>query len=228
MSVPSAQADLQSPASRPVGRPPKVDRATIADAVLEVGLSRATMATVANHLGISVPGLYYHVRNRKELLLLAAERTLAAVELPEDRGQHWTEWLREWARYSRQALADEPEVFRQYLEGALATERVVEVADSVIRVLARHGFTPREALAAWAAVGSVAVGAAAQSVGQSAATAAGRSPAAEWHRILAARGVRTEAFGMEFDLEASFEDELTTMLIGLAARRGESWEHLGR
>jgi AcrR family transcriptional regulator len=209
-----------------VGRPPRVDREAIADAVLEIGLSRATMAAVANHLGISVPGLYYHVRNRKELLLLAAERSLAAVAVPEDRGQHWTEWLREWARYSHQVLADEPEVFRQYLEGALATERVVEVADSVIQVLARHGFEPREALAAWAAVGSIAVGTAAQAVGQAAATAAGRPPAAEWHRALAARGERGPVVEIQFDTHAAFEEELSTMLIGLAVRRGEPWEHL--
>jgi AcrR family transcriptional regulator len=220
-------------APRPVGRPPRVDREAIADAVLAIGLGRATMAAVADRLGISAAGLYYHVRNRKELLLLAAERTLAAVELPEDRGQHWATWLREWARYSHQALVSEPEVFRQYLEGAVATERVVEVADSVIRVLARHGFTPSEALAAWAAVGTLAVGAAAEGLGEAAATASGRPPAAEWHRVLAARpddelpGARSATADMLTpDGPAAFEDELTTLLIGIAVRRGEPWQRL--
>jgi AcrR family transcriptional regulator len=226
-------ADTTATAPRPVGRPPRVDRDAIADAVLQIGLSRATMAAVADRLGMSAAGLYYHVRNRKELLILAAERSLAAVELPEDRGQHWAEWLREWARYSHQSLAGEPEVFRQYLEGAVATERVVEVADSVIRVLARHGFTPSEAVAAWAAVGTLAVGAAAKSLRQAAATASGRPAVAEWHRILAARpedelpgARRVTADVLAHGGSAAFEDELTTLLIGIAVRRGEPWEHL--
>lgn len=227
-SAPSAPPGAAA-TSRPVGRPPRVDREAIADAVLEIGLGNATMAAVADRLGISVAGLYYHVRNRKELLVLAAERSLSLVALPDDRGQHWAQWLREWARYSFAALTDEPEVFRQYVEGAVSTERVLEVADIVIQVLSRHGFSPDEALDAWSAVGTVAVGAAAEVAGQAAATAGGRPPAAEWHRVLATRdgqlpGVRQVTVEQRVDVQTRFENELTTMLVGIAARRGERWD----
>jgi AcrR family transcriptional regulator len=223
-------SDTATVTPRPVGRPPRIDRQAIADAVLEIGLSRASMKAVAEHLGVSVGGLYHHVRNRSELLMLAAERSLGAVELPEDRGQHWAEWLREWGRYSRNAFVEQPAVFEQFLAGAVAAERVVEVSDSVIQVLTRQGFTPREALAAWDAVGRLALGAAAESVRQSAAARSGRSLAAEWQRVLGmlppdalpgARAISSEAL---WDLEAAFEEELTTLLIGVAVRRGEPWE----
>jgi AcrR family transcriptional regulator len=219
-------------ATRPVGRPARIDREAIADAVLEIGLGNASMKAVAEHLGVSVPGLYHHVRNRNELLLLAAERSMATMALPEHRGEHWAEWLRQWARYSRSAMVEEPQVFEQFLAGAVSWERLVEVADHVIGVLTRQGFTPLEALAAWDAVGRLALGAAAEAVRVGEASRSGRPPVAEWHRILSSAGphelvgARAVLEARDWDLEAAFEDELTTLLVGISVRRGEPWEHL--
>ena len=218
--------------ARQVGRPARIDRDAIADAVLEIGLANASMKAVAEHLGVSVPGLYHHVRNRNELLLLAAERSMATMALPEHRGEHWAEWLRQWGRYSRSAMVEEPKVFEQYLAGAVSWERLVEVADHVIGVLTRQGFTPLEALAAWDAVGRLALGAAAEALRVEQASRAGRPPIAEWHRILAAAGpdelagARAVLETRDWDLAAAFEDELTTLLVGIAVRRGEHWEPL--
>jgi AcrR family transcriptional regulator len=219
-------------ATRPVGRPARIDRDAIADAVLEIGLGKASMKAVAEHLGVSVPGLYHHVHNRKELLLLAAERSMATMALPEHRGEHWAEWLRQWARYSRSAMVDEPQVFEQFLAGAVSWERVVEVVDHVIGVLTQQGFTALQALAAWDAVGRLALGAAAEAVRFDQGSRSGRLPVAEWHRILAAAGpdqllgARAVLESRDWDLEAAFEDELTTLLVGIAVRRGEQWEPL--
>ncbi len=210
-----------------VGRPPRVDRDDIAEAVLEIGLEQSSMKAVAAQLGISVPGLYHHVRNRKELLLLAAERSLARVRLPEDRGQHWSTWLREWGRYSRTALVEDPEVFNQYLIGAVSWDQMVEVVDSVIQVLTRQGFTPAEAMSAWDAVGRCAVGSVVQELRVRAATEAGRPPLAELLRLLSdrpgeeLRGVRAVVDAAAVGEDERFEDDLTTVLVGIAARRGE-------
>jgi AcrR family transcriptional regulator len=211
-----------------VGRPPRIDRDAIAAAVLDIGLERASMKAVAERLGVSVPGLYHHVRNRKELLLLAAERSMADVRVPEDRGQHWSEWLREWARYSRASLADDPELFNQFLSGALSWDSMVEVIDSVILVLNRQGFTPVEAKAAWDAVGRVALGSVVETIRQRAATRAGHPRAAELHKILARRdraslsGVRAVVDWVPHP-DAELEEDLTTLLVGIAVRRGEPW-----
>ncbi len=215
---------------RRVGRPPRIDRAAIADAVLEIGLADSSMKAVAAHLGVSVPGLYHHVKNRKELLLIAAERSLARMRLPEDRGQHWSEWLREWARYSRRAFVEDPEVFDQFLRGAVSWERVVEVMDSVIQILTRQGFTADEALGTWEAVGRCTVGSAVDAIRQRWATDAGHPPLAELHRVLARHapnelaGARAVVEALPVDREAEFDDEVTTLLVGIAVRRGEPWE----
>src|SRR5580700_1823236 len=144
------------PTGRRVGRPARIDRDAIAQAVLEIGLEQSSMKAVAEHRGVSVPGLYHHVRNRKELLLLAAQRSMAQMKLPNHEGKHWSEWLREWGRYSRNAFVEEPEVFAQYLSGAVSWDQVVEVVDSAVQILTRQGFTPDAALQAWGAVGTCA------------------------------------------------------------------------
>jgi AcrR family transcriptional regulator len=213
-----------------VGRPPKIDRHAIADAVLEIGLENSSMKAVAQHLGVSAPGLYHHVRNRKELLLLAAERSLSKMRAPADRGQHWWEWLREWGRYSRTAFVDEPEVFGQFLRGGIGLDLTLEVIDSVIQVLSRQGFTPAQAMAAWDAVGRLAVGSAAEQLRWQAAADSGHPQLQEVHRFLAERGeevlpgVRAVVDASVPGPEDRFEDELTSLLVGIAVRRGEPWE----
>lgn len=217
-----------APAGR-VGRPPRIDRAAIAAAVLELGLDGISMKAVADHLGVSVPGLYHHVRNRKELLLLAAEHSMARVRPPEDRGQHWDEWLREWARHVCASFGDEPEVLAQFMSGAIRWEAMVDVIDSVLQVLGRDGFDPPAALAAWDTVACYAVGAAADEIRRRGAAAEGRSTLAELHRVTALRpphelaGVRALLERPPLRLEQDVEDQLTTVLVGIAARRGEDW-----
>jgi AcrR family transcriptional regulator len=219
---------------RKVGRPPKIDRHAIADAVLEIGLRNSSMKAVAQHLGVSVPGLYHHVRNRKELLLLAAERSMARMRAPEDRGQHWSEWLREWARYSRTAFIDEPEIFEQYLRCAISLDATIEVIESVLGVLSRQGFTAAEAMEAWEAVGRLAVGSAADQIRWQAAADAGQPQLPQLQRLLAGRnkesltGVRAVVDEPVLGPEDRFEDELTSLLVGVAVRRGEPWEPIAR
>lgn len=218
--------------ARRVGRPARIDRDAIAEAVLEIGLEQSSMKAVAEHLGVSVPGLYHHVRNKKELLLLAAQRSMAQMTLPNHEGKHWSEWLREWGRYSRNAFVEEPEVLGQYLSGAVSWEQVVEVVDSVIQVLTPQGFTPESALAAWDAIGGCAIGSAVVAIRYQSGVKSGHPPMAEWHRILAQRpadelmGARSVMTSLGADLEANFEEEMTTLLVGIAARQGEPWEFI--
>src|SRR5947199_8806750 len=94
---------MKTPPAR-VGRPPTVTSAEIAEAALAVGLDRATVRSVAEHLGMSVPGLYHHVRTREELLAMAAAHALGGLDLPEDRGQEWTERLLDYAWFVYDAL----------------------------------------------------------------------------------------------------------------------------
>src|SRR4029077_19260008 len=97
------------PEPRRVGRPPRVTTDQIAEAALEIGLDHATVRTVAEHLGMSVPGLRYYVRTREELLAMAAPQGRGALPLPGDHGQPWTEWLVDYSRFVYDALVAQPE-----------------------------------------------------------------------------------------------------------------------
>jgi AcrR family transcriptional regulator len=223
---------------RKVGRPPRISRSDIAAAVLEIGLADSSMKAVADHLGVSVPGLYHHVRNRRELLMLAAERRFSGLTLPEDHGQHWATWLREWARYSRSSLMGDSELFNQYLNGAVDADRMVEVSTGVIDVLTRRGFSADEAMSAWEVVGKCAVGSAVESLRQRAANRSGRpGPIEIRHAVETSMGVKADAgadagagpgAGAEVSgdlqvLEARFEEDLDIVLAGLAVSRGDDW-----
>src|SRR4051794_30542516 len=120
-NLPADQAEPEVEPEAPkrrVGRPPMIDQDDIVRAVQEIGLEDVTMRRVADKLGVSVPGLYHHVRGRDDLLRLAAERAMADIRLPAEHGQTWDEWLREWGRYIHEAMAAEPELVRQYVAGA--------------------------------------------------------------------------------------------------------------
>lgn len=219
---------MRTPSARQrVGRPPRIDRAAIADAVLELGLDDVTMRRVADHLGVSVPGLYHYVKGRDDLLRLAAEQALSRVRLPEDEGQHWATWLREWARYTRDVLAAQPELVNQFISGGLDDDRLIEVIGRTLDVLHRDGFEPDAALDAWEAVSTLALGAAIDEIRERSAEADGRPWPA---RIFAAlvRRQPTElptlrtimASGYQRDRDAAFESHLTTTIVGIAVRHG--------
>lgn len=215
---------MSAPEGPRIGRPARIDRDAIARAVLEIGVDDATIKRVAAHLGVSVPGLYYYVRGRDDLLRLAAELTLARTEPPVYEGQHWARWLREWARHTRSSMAANPTLLEQYLAGGLADGRIFASIGIVVEVLTDAGLAPEAAVAAWGVVGAVALGSAVQDV------RFGTDDAAAWaeraRAVLAGPdGVGGEALAafleaQSADRDTEFEDRLTTVLVGIAVRSG--------
>jgi len=215
-------------AKQRVGRPARISRRDIGEAALEVGLDDdLTMKRVAEHLGVSVAGLYHWVNGRDDLLRVAAEQALSRVRLPEDKGQHWATWLREWARYTRTVLAERPELLNQFVTGGLDDDRLIEVIGRTLDVLNRNGFEPDAAFAAWEAVGTMALGAAVDDIREAAAENDGRPWPARVFSTLARQEpdelptLRSiMAGGHQRDRDVSFEERLTTVLVGIAVRNG--------
>lgn len=216
-------SDGAAAGARKVGRPPRIDRSDIARAVLEIGFDDLSMKRAAAHLGVSVPGLYHYVRGKDDLIRLAVEHSLGQVRLPEDHGQHWATWLREWARYVRAAMSGRPELVEHYLSGVLDPERLVQVVGHTLDVLRSRGFPPQAALEAWEAVGTLALGTAVEDIRERQAAADGQPWIARVHGTLA----RMEpgdlptmrelvAEGFVPDSHAAFERRITTALVGLA------------
>jgi AcrR family transcriptional regulator len=89
------------------GRRPRVPltRDSILEAALRVldreGLDGLSMRRVAEELGTGAASLYWHVRNKGELLQLLSEQMSSEIELPEPDPSRWQEQLSEVARQVR-------------------------------------------------------------------------------------------------------------------------------
>jgi AcrR family transcriptional regulator len=228
MSNPDAK-QLAKPAARRVGRPAQLDRDMIARAGAEIGLERVTMKAIADHLGVSVPGLYHHVRGRDELVRLAAEYAASQIEVPRDRGQHWTAWLLEWAQHARTSFTAQPELLGQFVQGVIGIDRMIGHVDAVVGLLTRQGFSPADALDAFRLVGATALGAAVGDLRQAEAHG-GKAEVATYHRVLSERDPEDlpnlRALLSSPYVPQSFEEKICTVLIGIAVRRGEPWKRI--
>jgi AcrR family transcriptional regulator len=214
---------MKTPPAR-VGRPPTVTTAQIAEAALAIGLERATVRSVADYLGMSVPGLYHHVRTREELLAVAAAHSLGTLELPEDHGQRWTEWLLDYASFVYDALVAEPEIIGQVLAGTVNTLRAAQHLERFFEVLGGHGFTVAEAYDTSQQLLAAVVGAATSCVGRRAAADAGHPPIDDLRR--AAKALGTDSVPLVHQLvrprrvpDSDPFDSVRLVVVGIAQRR---------
>jgi AcrR family transcriptional regulator len=85
--------------SRPASTRRPLSRDAIVDAALRVlerdGAEGFSMRRVASELGTGAGALYWHVANKEELLLLAFDRVVDDVRLPEPDPARWKEQLRD-------------------------------------------------------------------------------------------------------------------------------------
>jgi AcrR family transcriptional regulator len=192
-TAPSQARDLpgdQAGAKR-LGRPPRVTPTQIAEAALAIGLDQATIRNVADRLGMSVPGLYHHVRTREELLAMAAAHSLGELPLPEDHGQPWTEWLLEYGRFVFGALVAQPEIVGQILAGTYSTIRLAQHLERIFAVLTRRGFSVEEADVARRRLMDAVNGAAVAEIGRRATVEAGHPRMGDLRRAVQALGPST-------------------------------------
>jgi AcrR family transcriptional regulator len=80
-------------------------RDAIVEAALRVldreGVDALSMHRVAKELGTGAASLYWHVRNKDELLQLLSERLAAEIELPDPDPARWREQLKDLGRQMR-------------------------------------------------------------------------------------------------------------------------------
>ena len=216
-------------APRRMGRPPRITRDDIVQAARTIGFDDVTMKAVAAQLGVSIPGLYHYVRGREDLLRLVADHALAEGETPQDVGQGWADWLREWARHTRRSMGQHPELIEHYAAGGLDHARVLAVIDQVLSVLVRHGFEPVDAQAAYEDVSMVALGTAIEDIRFRHETEAGNSWPAQVAAYLEEIGPERPSVLRELldgptptadQLDDRFERRVDAVLVGIAKRHG--------
>jgi TetR/AcrR family transcriptional regulator, tetracycline repressor protein len=127
----------------------------------EAGLAGLTLRQVAARLGVQAPALYWHVRNKRELLDLMAEE-IVARSIPADRhqpapGQPWWEWLTERTEAICQSLRGHPDS-AQVIAGNRPTWKTLPQIERLLGILVEVGFPPAEALHAVLALGNLVTG----------------------------------------------------------------------
>ena len=204
----------------------------IAEAAHELGLDQLTLKAVADHLDVSIAALYHYVAGKDDLLRLAAEYAASRVPLPEDHGQHWALWLLEWATYNRDVFLARPGLLAQYLDGAISAESIAPNVDTILGVLVRQGFTIAEANATYELVSSCALGTAVGTIRERESAKAGRNIVAAYRRVVRKskadelphlRALLDEA---DAGVRRPFEENIATVVIGVAIRRGDDWREV--
>ncbi|MEY9928733.1 TetR/AcrR family tetracycline transcriptional repressor [Catenulispora sp. GP43] len=141
----------------------KLEREAIIEAAIalldEVGLDGLSMRRLAKDLDVQAPALYWHFKNKQELL----DHMLVAMGTEELRvpraGQAWDDWLVERTRILYQGL-------NKHRDGARLAARTRPTEDlyprleAMLDVLAGAGFTPQEALRGLLAISSYVTGSA--------------------------------------------------------------------
>lgn len=213
------------------GRPPRVSAQDIVAAAIDMGLSRVTLAEVAKRLGVTVPALYRHVRNRDEIV------KLAAIELAMQRGRpggdtaqaaHWAEVVRGCAHGMVALFSAEPQLICEVMNGTLGPDGEMDFVEQFLAALTRHGFTPAEGIRIHHAVAMLAIGAAVSATAMKSGYAGGQSHA---QAIRAALGRRSpaelpllrESLPAYLNIDPQqWQESLEALVAGIAARRGEA------
>ncbi|MBB4935539.1 TetR/AcrR family tetracycline transcriptional repressor [Lipingzhangella halophila] len=129
-----------------------MDRQSIVHAALELldeaGLDGLTVRRLATRLGVRSPALYWHVRNKQELLDEMAQELQARQDLgPPRAGEPWREWLTRRARERRRILLSRRDGAR-LVAATRPTAAAVNGFDAELAALVDRGFTPVRAMRA--------------------------------------------------------------------------------
>jgi AcrR family transcriptional regulator len=106
---------LKARRARSAPRAP-LSREAIVDAAVRVldrdGLEATSMRRVADELGTAPSALYWHVRNKHELLQLVLDRVAGEIELPAPDPERWQEQVKTLAREMRRVLTAHRDIAR--------------------------------------------------------------------------------------------------------------------
>jgi TetR/AcrR family tetracycline transcriptional repressor len=135
------------PRRRP-GRPPRLDQRQITEAAVEllneVGLAELTTRRLAAKLGVQSPTLYWHVRNKAELLDLVAE-AICAEAFDIDDQLPWRDQLAMGLRQFRALLLKHRDAAALLRERPPRGPHRLGHVETTLRILLSAGFSDDEA-----------------------------------------------------------------------------------
>ncbi|WP_370022649.1 TetR/AcrR family transcriptional regulator C-terminal domain-containing protein [Planotetraspora sp. GP83] len=188
----------------------------------EVGLDRLTLRRLAAELGVQAPALYWHFRNKQELLDEMSEVITvreAPPLLPLAEGESWEGWLAGWMRGQRRIFNSHRDVVR-LTAGTHPGQGTLAAVELILESLRRAGFSGTDAM--WG-LGTLASFLGGFVLEEQADRERGLSDPAHFEEALEGlapypnlRAVMAETGGPQSD--ASFEHGLSLILEGMRAR----------
>src|SRR6266568_2084894 len=138
----TAPADTQRPR---LSKAAVVARAiALADAE---GLDALTIRRLAQELGVTPMALYWHFRNKEELLTGLADQFWSEIDTDVDEAAPWPAQLRAMLESLVQVLRTHPSASQLLIAGEKQSPAALEATEVTLEVLRRGGFDPRHASA---------------------------------------------------------------------------------
>ncbi|MFI5663260.1 TetR/AcrR family transcriptional regulator C-terminal domain-containing protein [Streptomyces sp. NPDC051684] len=112
----------------------------------EGGLDAVTLRKLAQRLGVQAPTLYWHIRNKAELINELAEAILEDLTtlVPPADGEPWRDWLTLVAQRMRTAMLDHPDGAR-IVSAAHLSPTLAAVSELAMSTLVHRGLHLRQA-----------------------------------------------------------------------------------
>ena len=230
MATKGRTSHRKSPVARTparVGRPPRVDVQSIIAAALEIGLEHASLKQIADRLGVAPATLYRHVRNRNELLRLAAFELTLARRLPQGAAEHWSQLATRYAETLFESFCAEPQLMTELLKGRLGPHAEIDLLEQFLQAITQHGFDVEQGVWLFHTIGTLTLGAAAGAIGLQASRESGRPWSTAMRDALDGRNANDlpqvrRVFPQAIEQQPHhWLPALHALLTGIAALRGE-------
>ena len=141
-----------------------LDRPTMIAAALELldeaGLDGLTLRRLASKLNVQAPAIYWHFKNKQELLDEMASAVLRAgvQQLPTGAGVKWEKWAMAHGRGLRRILLLHRDGAKMVSGTRLMDNSLYERMESALRTLVDAGFSPKLSMVALSTIYSYVVG----------------------------------------------------------------------
>ncbi|MGW6277169.1 TetR/AcrR family transcriptional regulator C-terminal domain-containing protein [Kribbella sp. NPDC055071] len=205
----------------------KLTREVIAKAALgllnEVGLDGLTMRLLANELGVQAPALYWHLKNKQELLdamaAVMSHEVNDGLEAPR-KGIDWTEWLTGRARALRQMMLTYRDGARVFAGSYMDESDLPRSVELTLATLVDAGFTLEDAARGFPVVYHYTIGFTIEEQARTGADYKGENPYTSTPLTTSTRYPLTTQAGphlFESRTDQAFEAGLQVILTGLKA-----------